>query len=104
MDLNTFQNFFNINSEDIKKSELEAKEEARELLKKYKCFDDLLNNKLDILEECQNTLLVNALRNIRQRPEVDRSYVLAINDVFYFLRFYFQEYNKAKELLNGGIN
>lgn len=105
MDFNTFQNFFSKgNEDDIKLSELQAKEQAQEILKKYKCFNDLFYDKLDLLSQCQDTLLVDTLRNVRGRPEVDRAYIIAFNDVFNLLKLGVTKYREAMEqLTNGGI-
>lgn len=102
MNFDAFQNFFAGKSED--NQDLRAKEQAQEILKKYKCFKDLFLNNLDLLEQCQDVLLVDTLRNVRNRPEVDRAYLIAFNDTFALLKLGLEKYENAmKELSNGGI-
>lgn len=80
----TIQNYL---KKDTLENEDAAKEMAKDILKKYECFNKLLNGKEDIFQTCKDIILKDLLANLRGNPSVNRDYIIGYQDaVEVFLR------------------
>ena len=73
----TIQNFLR---RDSTKEDVEAIEKAKDILKKYECFSQLLNGKENIFQQCKDIILKDLLLLTRGNPSINRDYLIGYQD------------------------
>lgn len=67
-----------------KKSDKEANDRAREVaqaeLKRYECFNTLLNGKENLFLKCRDVILQDILTVTRSNPKINRDYLIGYQD------------------------
>ena len=81
------------------KVRVEAIEKAQGELKKYECFNKLLNNKEDLFKECKNVILQDILTSTRSNTKINRDYLLGYQDALDVFLKCLSRYNTAMEKL-----
>lgn len=81
------------------KVKVEAIEKAQSELKRYECFNKLLNNKEDLFKECKNIILQDILTSTRSNTKINRDYLLGYQDALDVFLRYLSKYNTAMEKL-----
>ena len=81
------------------KVRVEAIEKVQGELKKYECFNKLLNNKEDLFKECKNVILQDILTSTRSNTKINRDYLLGYQDALDVFLKCLSRYNTAMEKL-----
>lgn len=81
----TIQHFLKRDSTDEQRSY--AIEQAKEILKKYECFAELLNGKEELFQKCKDIMLKDLLLATRSSSAINRDYIIGYQDAIeVFLR------------------
>lgn len=99
MNYETIQNFLNTPIGDLIRDEV-AIEQAKENLKKYECFNNLLKDRLELFKECENICSLELLSNLNLYKDVDRSYILGFKQGIQSLKDFYDVYQQAFEYLH----
>lgn len=73
---------------------------ARAELKRYECFNSLLNNKEEIFNQCRDTILQDILKSTRANPKVTREYLIGYQDALDVFLKNLDRYKQAVEKLS----
>lgn len=82
------------------KINVEAIEKAQSELKRYECFNQLLNNREDLFNQCKDIILKDILTSTRTNTKINRDYLLGYQDAIEVFTSYLSRYNKAIDKLN----
>lgn len=80
-------------------AKVRAREKAQSELKRYECFNKLLNNKEDLFKECKDIILQDILTSTRSNTKINRDYLLGYQDALDIFLRYLGKYNTAMEKL-----
>ena len=80
-------------------AKVRAGEKAQSELKRYECFNKLLNNKEDLFKECKDIILQDILTSTRSNTKINRDYLLGYQDALDIFLRYLGKYNTAMEKL-----
>ncbi len=72
-----------------------AKEVAREELKRYECFNTLLNGKEECFKKCKDIILQDVLTATRSNSKINRDYLLGFQDALDIVLTDFSRYKDA---------
>lgn len=73
----TIQNFL---KRDSTETEDYAIEKAKEVLKKYECFSELLNGREELFDKCKDIILKDLLLATRSSSAINRDYLVGYQD------------------------
>lgn len=93
-DIETIQNFL---KRDSTKEQVEATEQAKETLKKYECFSQLLNGKEELFQKCKDIILKDLLLLTRGNPSINRDYIIGYQDAVEVFIRNLQKYKDTHE-------
>lgn len=99
MNYETIQNYLNTPIQDFFKDRA-AIEEAKNVLKKFECFEKLLKDNLMLFEECERISSLQLLENLALYDKADRSFILGFKAGIQSFKRYYGMYEEARELLN----
>lgn len=85
---------------DSTKSDTQAIEKAQSELKKYECFNTLLNGKEECFKQCKNVILQDVLTATRANPKINRDYLLGYQDALDTILRDFDKFKVAMEKLS----
>lgn len=85
---------------DSTKENTQAKEKARDELKRYECFNTLLNGKEECFKQCKDIILQDVLTATRSNTKINRDYLLGFQDALDVVMRDFERYRKALEVLS----
>ena len=88
----TIQNFLR---RDSTKEDVEAIEKAKDILKKYECFSQLLNGKEELFQKCKDIILKDLLLLTRGNPSINRDYLIGYQDA---VEVFIRNLEKYKEV------
>lgn len=87
----TIQNYL---KKDASFEEDATKEMAKDILKKYECFNKLLNGKEDIFQTCKDIILKDLLATLRGNPSANRDYIIGYQDA---VEVFLRNFNKFRD-------
>ena len=93
-DIETIQNFL---KRDSTKEDVAAIEQAKETLKKYECFGQLLNGKEELFQKCKDIILKDLLLLTRGNPSINRDYIIGYQDAVEVFIRNLQKYKDTHE-------
>lgn len=99
MNYETIQNFLNTPIKDLVKDRA-AIEHAKDILKKYECFNSLLKDKEKLFKQCEEIILLELLNNLHMYEKADRSFILGYKLGIKSLIDRLDKYNQAWEYLH----
>lgn len=65
---------------DSTKDDTQAKEKAQAELKRYECFNTLLNGKEETFKQCKDIILQDVLTTTRSNSKINRDYLIGYQD------------------------
>lgn len=99
MNYETIQNFLNTPISELIRDEA-ATEQAKENLKRYESFNELLSGKLDLLSECEKICSLELLDQLQQTSDmVDKNFIIGFKLGIKSLKDNYQKYQEAREYL-----
>ena len=78
---------------------LKEKEKIQSELKRYECFNQLLNHKEDLFKQCKDIILQDILTSTRSNTKINRDYLLGYQDALDVFMKYLDKYIVAIEKL-----
>lgn len=99
MNYETIQSFLNTPISELVKDE-KAIEQAKNTLKKYESFNNLLKDKLDIFKQCEEISSLELLSNLGYYKDADRNFILGYKYGIQSLLNFYNKYQQAKQYLN----
>ena len=85
---------------DSTKENTQAKDRARDELKRYECFNALLNGKEECFKKCKDIILQDVLTATRGNTKINRDYLIGFQDALDIVLRDFERYKKAIEILS----
>lgn len=85
---------------DSTKVDEQAKVTAQAELKKYECFNTLLNQKEECFNQCKNIILQDVLLATRSNSKINRDYLLGFQDALDTFMRDFGRFKTAMEKLS----
>lgn len=76
-----------------------VKVKAQEELKKYECFNTLLNQKEEVFKQCKDIILQDVLIATRANSKINRDYLLGFQDALDIFLSDFERFKDAMEKL-----
>lgn len=99
MNYETIQNYLNTPIESLFKDRV-AIEEAKNVLKKFECFEKLLKDRQTLFDECERISSLELLESLALYDKADRNYILGYKAGIKSLKKYMNTYLEAREFLN----
>lgn len=96
--LETIQTFLNTPIGELTRDTV-AIEQAKENLKTFECFKQLLDGRLELFDKCSEVSILNLLESMGRDPTVDRSYILGYKAGIKSLKDYLDRYQTALDYL-----
>ena len=93
----TIQHFLKRDSTEEQRSY--AIEQAKEILKKYECFAELLNGKEELFQKCKDIMLKDLLLITRSNSLINRDYIIGYQDAIEALIRNLDSYKGANEVI-----
>lgn len=85
---------------DSTKVDTQAIEKAQSELKKYECFNTLLNGKEECFKQCKDIILQDVLLATRSNSKINRDYLLGFQDALDIILRDFERFKTAMDKLN----
>jgi hypothetical protein len=85
---------------DSTKESEKLKERAREELKRYECFNTLLNGKEEMFQKCKDIILQDVLNATRTNTRINRDYLLGFQDALDIVLLDLERYREAIKQLS----
>ena len=80
--------------------DMQARIKAREELKKYECFNNLLNTREELFKDCKNVILQEILTITRSNTKINRDYLIGYQDALDVFLRNLEKYRVAVEKLS----
>lgn len=85
---------------DSTKENTQLKERAREELKRYECFNTLLNGNEEMFRKCKDVILQDILSATRTNSRINRDYLLGYQDALDTILLDLDRYRQAVKQLS----
>lgn len=85
---------------DSTKVDKQAIATAQAELKKYECFNTLLNQKEECFNQCKNIILQDVLLATRSNSKINRDYLLGFQDALDIITRDYERFRTAMEKLS----
>lgn len=85
---------------DSTKVDERARVKAQEELKRYECFNTLLNQKEECFKKCKDIILQDVLTATRSNTKINRDYLLGFQDALDIFLTDFARYKDAIQKLS----
>lgn len=92
----TVQNF--LKRDSTIESDLQAIEQAKDILKRYDCFNQLLNGKEKLYEMCKDVMLKDILLSVRGSSQINRDYLIGYQDALEVFISNLSRYKEAHDI------
>lgn len=101
MNYETIQSFLNSPVSKLLRDE-EAIAQAKDTLKRYESFNNLLENRLELFEECEKICSLELFENLALYPNANRDFILGFKFGIAQLKNYYEKYMEAKDYISKG--